>query len=52
MHAVTIVDGELVWREHPDPSPGSGELLVAVRAVPQSAARIRSGARGDRSVRE
>jgi NADPH:quinone reductase-like Zn-dependent oxidoreductase len=33
MHAVTIVDGELVWREHPDPSPGSGELLVAVRAA-------------------
>ena len=33
MKAVTIVDGELEWREHPDPVPGSGELLVAVRAA-------------------
>ena len=33
MHAVTIVDGKLVWREHPDPSPGTGELLVAVHAA-------------------
>jgi len=33
MHAVTIVDGALEWREHPDPAPGTGELLVAVRAA-------------------
>jgi NADPH2:quinone reductase len=33
MFAVTIVDGALEWREHPDPSPGRGELLVAVRAA-------------------
>jgi NADPH:quinone reductase len=33
MHAVTIVDGALAWREHPDPVPGVGELLVAVRAA-------------------
>jgi NADPH:quinone reductase-like Zn-dependent oxidoreductase len=33
MHAVTIVDGQLVWQEHPDPEPGTGELLVAVRAA-------------------
>ena len=33
MHAVTIVDGKLLWREHPDPSPGTGELLVAVHAA-------------------
>ena len=33
MHAVTIVDGNLAWREHPDPEPGHGELLVAVRAA-------------------
>lgn len=33
MHAVTIVDGKLEWREHPDPEPGVGELLVAVRAA-------------------
>ena len=33
MHAVTIVDGELAWREHPDPEPGVGEILVEVRAA-------------------
>ncbi len=33
MHAVTIVDGNLQWLEHPDPVPGTGELLVQVRAA-------------------
>jgi len=33
MHAVTIVDGAVEWREHSDPVPGHGELLVAVRAA-------------------
>jgi NADPH2:quinone reductase len=33
MHAVTIVDGRLEWQEHPDPAPGAGEVLVAVRAA-------------------
>src|SRR5207244_434196 len=33
MHAVTIREGGLAWRERPDPSPGTGELLVAVRAA-------------------
>ena len=33
MHAVTIVDGALEWREHPDPVAGDGEVLVAVRAA-------------------
>jgi NADPH:quinone reductase-like Zn-dependent oxidoreductase len=33
MHAVTVVDGDLHWREHPDPVPGHRELLVAVRAA-------------------
>lgn len=33
MRAVTIVDHELTWAEHPDPEPGEGELLVAVRAA-------------------
>jgi len=33
MHAVTIVDGALEWREHPDPVPGLGEVLVEVRAA-------------------
>jgi putative PIG3 family NAD(P)H quinone oxidoreductase len=33
MHAVTIVDGKLEWATHPDPEPGKGELLIAVRAA-------------------
>ncbi len=33
MWAVTIVNQELHWHEHPDPRPGTGELLVAVRAA-------------------
>ena len=33
MHAVTVVDGHLEWREHPDPEPGAGELLIDVRAA-------------------
>jgi NADPH:quinone reductase len=33
VHAVTITDGELAWREHPDPVPGRGELLVRARAA-------------------
>ena len=33
MLAVTIVDGALEWREHPDPEPGTGEVVVAVRAA-------------------
>lgn len=38
MHAATIVDGELVWAEHPDPVPGTGEVLVAVKAAGINAA--------------
>jgi putative PIG3 family NAD(P)H quinone oxidoreductase len=33
MRAVTIVDGRLEWREHPDPVPGTGEVLVRVAAA-------------------
>jgi NADPH:quinone reductase len=33
MHAVTIVDGALSWREHPEPEPGLGEVLIEVRAA-------------------
>jgi putative PIG3 family NAD(P)H quinone oxidoreductase len=33
MRAVTIVDGALEWRKHPDPVPGTGEVLVRVRAA-------------------
>ncbi len=33
MRAVTIVERALEWREHEDPVPGRGEVLVAVRAA-------------------
>lgn len=33
MRAATIVDGELEWREHPEPEPGAGEILVEVHAA-------------------
>jgi NADPH:quinone reductase len=33
VRAVTIVDGELRYLEHPDPEPGDTELVVAVRAA-------------------
>ncbi len=33
MYAVTIVDGALRWTEHPDPVPGTGEVLVRVHAA-------------------
>src|SRR3954447_11074506 len=33
MHAVTIVDGQLEWRERPDPGPVAGELLGRGRAA-------------------
>jgi putative PIG3 family NAD(P)H quinone oxidoreductase len=33
MRAVTIVDANLEFQEHPDPEPGHGELLVRVRAA-------------------
>ena len=33
MRAATIRDGDLVVEEHPDPEPGSGEVLVRVHAA-------------------
>jgi NADPH2:quinone reductase len=33
MRAATIVDGSLEVREHPDPRPGPGQILVRVRAA-------------------
>ena len=33
MRAVTIVDGDLRFQEHPDPEPGDTEVVVAVRAA-------------------
>lgn len=33
MRAATIRDGRIVVEEHPDPSPGAGQVLVRVRAA-------------------
>lgn len=33
MRAATIVDGQIEVRDHPDPEPGPGEVLVRVRAA-------------------
>jgi len=33
VRAVTVHDGELRVEEHPDPEPGSGQVLVAVKAA-------------------
>jgi len=33
VRAVTIVEGDLRWAEHPDPTPGDNDLLVEVRAA-------------------
>ena len=33
VRAVTIVDRDLRFEEHPDPEPGDTELLVSVRAA-------------------
>ena len=40
MRAVTIVENQLVWAEHPDPVPAAGELLVAVAAAGLNAADL------------
>jgi putative PIG3 family NAD(P)H quinone oxidoreductase len=40
MRAATIRDGEIVVAEHPDPQPGSGEVLVAVHAAGLNGADI------------
>src|SRR3981081_4770528 len=40
MRRVTIRDGELFVAEHPDPAPGSGEVLVRVRAAGLNGADI------------
>ena len=33
MFAATVADGAVTWQEHPDPTPGPGDLLVRVRAA-------------------
>ena len=40
MHAATIRDGEILVEEHPDPEPGSGEVLIRVRAAGINAADL------------
>ena len=40
MRAATIVDGHLEVRDHPDPAPGAGEVLVSVRAAGLNGADI------------
>ena len=40
MKAATVVDGSLEIREHPDPEPGAGEVLVRVRAAGVNGADI------------
>ena len=44
MRAATIVDGELVVREHPDPVPGTGEVLVRSARPGSTAPTWRSAA--------
>ena len=47
MHAIVIDDGELHWREWPDPAPGDHDVVVRVRGagVPGAAELRESGAR-------
>jgi len=40
VHAVTLVDGDLRWLEHPDPQPGPAEVLVSVAAAGINAADL------------
>lgn len=40
VRAVTIADGSVTVAEHPDPSPGPGEVLVQVRAAGLNAADL------------
>lgn len=40
MRAVTVAGGEVHWAEHPEPVPGPGQLLVAVRAAGINAADL------------
>jgi len=40
MRAATVVDGELEVRDHPDPEPGAGEVLVRVRGAGVNGADI------------
>jgi putative PIG3 family NAD(P)H quinone oxidoreductase len=40
MRAATIVDGQIVAADRPDPEPGSGEVLVRVRAAGLNAADL------------
>jgi putative PIG3 family NAD(P)H quinone oxidoreductase len=40
VRAVTIKDGDLMIAEHPDPAPGTGEVLIRIRAAGLNGADI------------
>ncbi len=46
MKAATIVNGELECRDHPDPEPGPGQVLIRVRAAGLNAADLHQKAGG------
>jgi NADPH:quinone reductase len=46
MYAVVIVDGELQWRERPDPAPGDYDIVVAVRGAGVNGADVLQRAGG------
>jgi NADPH2:quinone reductase len=46
MRAATIVDGAIEVRDHPDPEPGAGELLIRVRAAGLNGADLMQKAGG------
>jgi NADPH2:quinone reductase len=40
MYAATLVDGALEWRQHPDPEPESGQVVVSVATAGINAADL------------
>jgi putative PIG3 family NAD(P)H quinone oxidoreductase len=46
MKAATIVNGEIECRDHPDPEPGPGQVLIRVRAAGLNAADLHQKAGG------
>jgi putative PIG3 family NAD(P)H quinone oxidoreductase len=44
MRAATVVDGSIEVRDHPDPVPGAGQVLVRVRAAGLNAADLAQAA--------
>src|SRR6266568_166860 len=46
MKAATIINGEIECRDHPDPEPGTGQILIKVRAAGLNAADLHQKAGG------